>query len=169
VQAISTRQQLVLIGLGYAATGGISAALLYERHLQYLANDPAYTSSAMWGVGDTLLALFVFGLLMVPSLFLLRLAGRLERVCSLYARLVFAVSTTAPVCLAALCILFPRSQNAVHEFCVARILIAAPLVVVVMAASRLFARYAAAKRLMSRALLIEGATFAISIALLLAG
>jgi len=153
--------QFGLVAMGYAAVFVFAAAALYGRHLWAL-QDPVTASGGMAAAGDTLLHLFIGGLFLMPTVFLIVIMAKFEVLYTAYSRFLFGLSLSAPVCLSV--VLF--GENYVAEslswICWFRML-ESPIVLVGMGISRFAARFDRAKRLASYALLIEGLTLALPI------
>jgi hypothetical protein len=157
--------QLGLVALGYAAVLAVAAALLFVRHLQEL-QYPAEASGGMWAAGDAFLAIFIAGLFMVPTVFLIWITAKFEAFYSAYSRFLLGLSLSAPVCLVVFYVGENRVGESMFNLCLSR-LMCMPFILVGMGFSRLVARFDRAKRFASFALLIEGLTFAIAIALVI--
>jgi hypothetical protein len=154
-----------LVGLGYAAALVVAAALLFARHLQEL-KYPADASGGMWAAGDLFLYIFIAGLFMVPTLCLILVAARFEAFYTAYSKFLLALSLTAPVCLGVLVLGENHLGESLINLAFFR-LIWLPFILVGMGVSRLAARFDRAKRFVSYALLTEGLTLAIAVALLI--
>ena len=161
----SSRAQLWLVALGYAAVFVVGAALLYGRHLQEL-HYPVEASGGMWAAGDLMLWIFIACLFMIPTVFLIVVIARFEAFYAAYSRFLLGLSLSAPVCLS----VFMLGENQVAQslgvLCLCRLL-GSPFILVGIGMSRLAARFDRAKRLVSYALLIEGLTMGVAVALLL--
>jgi hypothetical protein len=158
VKPLSWRTQLWLIGLGYAAVLAIAAVLLFARHLQELNNaaDVA-AASGMWAGGDLLLDIFIAGLFMIPTIFLVWAMAKFEAFYTIYSQLLLGLSLSAPFCLGLFSLGVGRVGETLAGFCLYR-LFWSPFVLVGMGVSRLVARFHRAKKLTSYALLVEGLT-----------
>jgi hypothetical protein len=165
VKSVSWRAQLGFIALGYAAVLGVAATLLYGRHLQEL-KYPAEASGGMWAAGDALLQIFIACLFMVPTIFLIWIIARFEAFYKVYSQILLGLSLSAPVCLSALYLGGDYLTDSVKILCLYRFFWS-PLMLVGIGLSRLAARFDRAKRLVSYALLIEGLTLAIAVALVI--
>ena len=160
MEAIPRRYQFGLIGAGYAAVLMYAAFAWFQRYL-YTLREPIDSAGGMAAFGDEMLTLFIFALLLVPTVFLLRLMAQSDRVYTLYAKVLLIVSLTAPLSVGLL-VLFHRVMW-IQNLCVLR-LWRSPCVLVVIALSRVLGRRTPKKRWISRALLIEGATLVASVA-----
>jgi hypothetical protein len=165
VESISWRVQLGLVGLGYAAVLAVAAILLYGRHLQEL-KYPAEASGGMWAAGDAFLYIFIACLFMVPTVFLIWITARFEAFYTAYSKFLLGLSLSAPVCLSVLLLGENRVGESLMNLCSYR-LMWLPFILVGMAISRMVARFDRAKRFASYALLIEGLTLVIAVALVI--
>jgi hypothetical protein len=169
VNPISWRTQLWFIAAGYAAVFVVSAGLVLVRYVQYISH-PAEVAAAggMYAAGDTFLAIFIVGLFMVPTAFLVWGVAKFEAFYTRYSQVLLGLSLSAPVCL----ILFYFHENHVAQslslLCLCRLLLS-PFILVGIGVSRLVARFDRAKKLTSYALLIECLTLGIAAALLIRG
>jgi|SRR5579863_327657 len=165
MESISWRVQVRLVVLGYAATLVVAAALLFMRHLQEL-KYPDEASGGMWAAGDLFLYIFIACLFMVPTIFLILVTARFEVFYTAYSKFLLGLSLTAPVCLGVVFLGENHVGQSLINLCLFR-LIWLPFILVGMGISRLAARFDRAKRFASYALLTEGLTLAIAIALLI--
>jgi hypothetical protein len=165
VESISWRVRLGLVGLGYAAVFAVAAILLYGRHPQEL-KYPAEASGGMWAGGDAFLYIFIACLLMVPTALLIWVTARFEAFYTAYSKFLLGLSLSAPVCLSVLFLGKNRVGESLMNLCLYR-LMWLPFILVGMGISRMVARFDRAKRFASYALLIEGLTLAIAVALLI--
>jgi hypothetical protein len=169
VKPIFPRTQLWFIGLGYAAVFFVAAVLILARYLlEHFHRAEVAAAGGMYAAGDTMLAIFIVCLFMIPTAFLVRVMAKNESVYTTYSQLLVGLSLSAPVCLS----LFVFDKNHVAEslliVCLCR-LVGSPFVLVGIIVSRLVARFDRAKKLTLYALLIEGLTLGIAIALLFRG
>jgi len=151
--------------VGYVAVLVVAAALLYMRHLQEL-QYPAEASGGMWAAGDALLYVFIACLFMVPTVFLIWVTAKFEAFYTAYSKFLLGLSLSAPVCLS----VFLLGENRVGERLINLSLYRLmwlPFILVGMGISRLVARFDRAKKFASYALLVEGLTLAIAVALLI--
>jgi hypothetical protein len=159
--------QLGLIAFGYMFVLGISTILIVVRYLQYVehpADVAAY--GGMYAGGDLMLELFIAGMLLVVSFFLVLVIFRSESAYLIYSKVVLAISVTAPAAVGIMAIPAVGQGNSVLGYaCLFRVF-ASPIVLVGLGMSRLFARFPRAKRLTNVALLIEILTFVCLIAML---
>jgi hypothetical protein len=157
--------QLGLVALGYGAVLVVAATLLYGRYLQEL-NYPAEASGGMWAFGDALLYIFIACLFMVPTVFLIWITAKFEAFYTAYSKFLLGLSLSAPVCLSVLFLGENHVGENVINLCLYR-LMSLPFILVGMGVSRLVGRFDRAKRFVSYALLIEGLTLAIAVALVI--
>jgi hypothetical protein len=157
--------QLGLVALGYGAVLLIAATLLFGRHLQEL-QYPAEASGGMWAAGDAFLLIFIACLFMVPTVFLIWVTARFEAFYTAYSKFLLGVSLSAPVCLGVLYFGENHVGQSLINLCLYR-LMWLPFILVGMGISRLVARFDRARRFASYALLIEGLTLAIAVALVI--
>jgi hypothetical protein len=166
MKPFSLRVQLGLVALGYVGVLVYSADMVFQRYLQEVS-DPISdaASSGMYAFADWLMTIFIFFLFMIPSAFLLWVIRTFEGTYTKYSKVLLALSITAPVCLGLLCLgdllhgkALLSDRSSLHEVLIERVF-CAPYILVLMGASRLFARFDGPKRLVRRALLIEGGTF----------
>jgi hypothetical protein len=165
VKSISWRVQLAFVALGYAAVLVVAAASLYGRHLQEL-QYPAEASGGMWAAGDLFLWIFIACLFMVPTVFLIWVTAKFEAFYTAYSKFLLGLSLSAPVCLGVLYLGENHVGQSLLNLFLYR-LIWAPFILLGMGISRLAARFDRAKRFASYALLIEGLTLAIAVALVI--
>ncbi|HZP17822.1 MAG TPA: hypothetical protein VFB00_07650 [Terriglobales bacterium] len=162
------RLQLGAVATGYLAVSLVAVALVYHRHLQY-ANHPAdvIASGGMYAFGDWILELFIIVLFLLPTFGLVLVIRNFESAYARYSQTLLGLSITSPVCLGLFLIpAVNQSNSLLGEFCVYR-LFGSPFVLVGLAASRILARFARSRRLISYALLIEAGTIALMVLLLL--
>ncbi len=157
--------QLGLVALGYAAVLVVAATLLYGRHLQEL-RYPDEASGGMWAAGDAFLYIFIACLFMVPTVFLIWITARYEAFSTAYSKFLLGLSLSAPVCLGVLFLGENHVGESLFNLCLYR-LMWLPFILVGMGISRMVARFDRAKRFASYALLIEGLTLVIAVALVI--
>jgi hypothetical protein len=155
--------QLGLVALVYAAVLVVAATLLYGRHLQEL-KYPDEASGGMWAAGDAFLYIFIAGLFMVPTVFLIWVTARFETFYTAYSKFLLGLSLSAPVCLGVLFLGENHVGESIINLCLYR-LMWLPFILMGMGISRLVARSDRAKRFASYALLIEGLTLVMAVAL----
>ena len=156
---IPWKAQLGLVALSYIMVLALSVVLIVARYLQYVSHrDDVAASSGMWAGGDLMLEIFICGMLLVVSFFLVLVIHKSETTYTVYSKIVLAISATAPASVGLLAI--PAVSEGVSLLgwaCLFRVF-ASPLVLVGLAMSRLFARFPIAKRMTNYALLIEALT-----------
>jgi hypothetical protein len=167
VKSIPLRTQLWLAGLGYAGVFVFSACVLYARHLQEI-NNPAEAAGGMFAFGQLILYIFIAGLFMIPTVFLVWVMARFEPLYTAYSKLLLGLSLTAPACLSLFVFGKSHLTESVLGYCLYR-LAASPFVIVTAGVSRLVARFDRAKKLTSCALLVEALTLGIAVALFIRG
>jgi hypothetical protein len=163
VKPISWRAQWWCVGAGYAAVSAVAVAAILGRFVmerRYAASD------GMYAAGDLFLGIFIVCLFMIPTVALIWVMSKSEALYTGYSQLLVGISLSAPVSLS----LFwwgnkYLSQNLLL-LCLCRLLLS-PFALVGTGVSRLVARFARAKKLVSYALLIEGLTLAVSVGLLI--
>jgi len=164
VELISRRAQIRLVIAGYAGVALLGAGLIFMRYLQYkLHPDDANTYSVMWGFGDWMLGVFIGGLFLVPTFFLLLMIAKSEAASVLYSKIALAFSLTAPLSVGLLFIPAVAQGWVVGGPCMYRLL-DSPVVLLGLGMSRLMARFPRAKRLTSYALLVEFGTLVLIVA-----
>jgi hypothetical protein len=160
MKSLSLRTQLILVAAGYAAALAIAAALVVVRYMVYVTHpQDAAAAGGMFAFGDLMLAIFIIGLLLVPTLLLALVVRNTENLSIIYSKLIFGLSLTAPVCAGLLTIpaLNQSTNRAIllfGEICLDR-LCASPVIFAALVVSRLIARFDRAKRWASYALLVE--------------
>ena len=126
----------------------------------------AEASGGMWAAGDALLWIFIACLFLIPTAFLIWVIAKYESFYKAYSQLLLGLSLSAPVCLGALTVGENYLAQSISVLCWCR-LFGSPFVLVGLGVSRLVARFDRAKRLLSYALLVEGLTLAIAVALVI--
>ena len=93
MKPIPWRVQLGAVAVGYAMVFLVGAALVFERHIQYV-NNPADAASygAMYAFGDLILGLFIGGLFLVPTLLLVLVIRKSETAYTRYSQTVLGFS-----------------------------------------------------------------------------
>jgi hypothetical protein len=159
--------QLGLVACAYAATFGIAALLIVWRIWQYRwhAADAAQYGG-MWAGGDLMLELFITGLLLVVTFFLVLVIRNEESAYTVYAKVLLGLSVTMPLSVGFISIDAVSQGTGWFGFACLFRLFASPMVIVGLGASRLFARFPRAKRLISYSLMIEVLTLVGMFALL---
>ena len=160
--------QLKLVAAGYLIALAISAVLVFVRHEAYVnhaADAAAY--GGMWAGGDLLLELFIVGMFLVVTFFLVLVIAKSETAYTIYSKALVGISLTAPLSVALIAIpSVSHSDFFLGYACMFR-LFASPMVALGIGVSRLFARFPRPKKLIVYALVIEGLTLVLMVALLL--
>jgi hypothetical protein len=157
------------IAAGYAAAFVVSAGLLFARYLQELYNRAEVSGAGgMYAAGDLFLGIFIVCLFMIPTIFLIWCLARSETFAARYSQFLVGLSLSAPVSLALLYTSKSHVSESLITACLCRLALS-PFVLVGIGVSRWVARLGPEKKLTSYALLIEGLTFCIAIALLIRG
>lgn len=157
--------QVGFVVFGYAAVSAVSAALLFFRRLQEL-KYPAEASGGMWAAGDLFLWIFIACLFLVPTALLIWFTAKYEAFYTAYSKFLLGLSLTAPLCLGVLNLGGNHVGESLMNLCMYR-LMALPFIFVGMGFSRIVARFDRAKRLANYAVLIEGLTLVIAVALVI--
>lgn len=154
------RKRLFWVAGAYAAAVAVSAGLIFERYMAYVRHpDDAASYSGMWAGGDLLLEIFIVGMLLMVSFFLVIAIFKYEAAYTTYSKILFALSLTAPASVGLMAIPAVGQSNSVLGYvCLYRVL-ASPLMLLGLGISRLFARFPKPKRMTNYALLIEALTF----------
>lgn len=161
------RTRLYWVAAAYAAVVAVSGALIFARYLQYVTHPAdAAQYGGMWAGGDLMLELFITGLLMVVTFFLVLVIRNEESAYTVYAKVLLGVSLTAPLSVGFISIDAVSQGTGWFGFACLFRLFASPMVIVGLGASRLLARFPRAKRLVSYSLLIEVLTLVGMFALL---
>ena len=159
MEARILRTRLYWVGGGYAAVAALSAALIVLRYLQYVTH-PADVAQygGMWAGGDLMLELFITGLLLMVTFFLVLVIRKEESAYTMYSKVLLGLSLTAPLSVGFISIdAVSQGTGWLGYACLFR-LFASPMVIVGLGGSRLVARFSRAKRLLSYSLMIEGLT-----------
>jgi hypothetical protein len=174
VKWIPWKTQLALVGGGYAVVLAISGVLVGVRYLAYVTH-PADVAAygGMWAGGDLMLELFIVGMLLVMTFFLVLVIKQSETAYTIYSKALVGISLTAPLSVAMISIpAVSRGDffltNILGFACMFR-LFASPLIAFGIGASRLFARFPRPKKLTVYALAIEGVTLFLMVAFLFSG
>src|SRR5262245_811652 len=157
--------KLALVGLGYAAVLAFAANELHERYVYEMEHRAeVIAESGMFAGGDMIEDIFIAFLFMIPTLFLVRIGAKFEAPYTTYSKTLFIVALSAPFCLV---LLFANKYlpGNFTTLCFERLLWS-PFILALIGMSRRMARFDRAKRLISYALLSEGATLCVCIALI---
>ena len=151
--------QIVLVACGYAMVLGISGILIAWRYWQY-ETHPADVAAygGMWAGGDLMLEIFICGMLLLVTFFLVLVIYKYETAYTNYAKALLALSMTAPVSVGLMAIPAVGGRTSLLGYACMFRLFASPPVLVGLGMSRLFARFPKAKQKTNYALLIEGLT-----------
>ena len=165
----SLRTQLWFVGLGYAAVSLVAAVLILARYLlEHIHRAEVAAAGGMYAFGDLMLAIFIACLFMITTVFMVWVMAKHEGVYTSYSQLLVGLSLSAPVCLSLFVFGKSHVSESLRVLCLCR-LVGSPFVFVGIGVSRFVARFAQAKRLTSYALLIEGLTLGVAVALLFRG
>jgi hypothetical protein len=161
MEMVLSRTRLWLVAFGYAAVLAVATLLIVARYVQYVTH-PADVAAygGMYAGGDLMLEVFICGMLLVMTFFLVLVIYKSEPAYTIYSKVLLGLSLTAPLSVGLISIpAVNQGMNLLGEACMFR-LFASPLVALGIGASRLFARFPRSKRLTVYALLIEGLTLA---------
>src|SRR5262249_12100151 len=132
------------------------------RIIQYARNaQDAAASGGMWAGGDLALEVIIAFLFLLPTTALVFVIRKSESAYTTYAKVLLALSVTAP--LSVVFLFIPVLNQWYWGDVIIFRLFAIPLVFALLVFSRLLARFASARRLISYALLIEALTFVVVI------
>jgi cellulose synthase/poly-beta-1,6-N-acetylglucosamine synthase-like glycosyltransferase len=169
VKRIPWNTPLKLVAGGYAAALALSVALIALRYLQYVTHPQDVAAyGGMYAGGDLALEVFIVGMFLVVTFFLMLVIAKSESAYTIYAKVVFGISLTLPFSVAFIAIsAFAKvmDDSILGWACLFR-LFASPMVLFGLGLSRLFARFPRPKKLTIYALLIESATLLVLVALL---
>lgn len=168
MEMVLSRTRLWLVAIGYAAVLALAAVLIVARYIQYVTH-PADVAAygGMYAGGDLMLELFIAGMLLVVTFFLVLVIYKSEPAYTIYSKVLLGLSLTAPLSVGLIAIpAVNQGMNVLGEACMFR-LFASPLVIAGMGGSRLFARYPLPKKLTVYSLLIEGLTLGALLAVLI--
>ena len=137
------------------------------RYVQYATHPQDVAAyGGMYAGGDLALEVFICGMLLVVTFFLMLVIRESETAYTIYAKVLLGVSVTMPLSVAVVAISAVIPVGSIFGWaCVFR-LFASPIVLFGLGLSRLFARYPRAKKLTMYALLVESATLFVMMALL---
>ena len=135
---------------------GIAALLVVWRYWQYKTHPvDSAQYGGMWAGGDLMLELFITGMLLVTTFFLVLVIFRHEAAYTIYSKAVLAISVTCPVSVGLIAIpAIGGGASLLGWACLYRVF-ASPIVLLGLIMSRLFARFPQAKRFTNYALLVE--------------
>jgi hypothetical protein len=159
MEMVLSRTRLWLVAFGYAAVLAVATLLIAARYIQYVTH-PADVAAygGMYAGGDLMLELFIGGMLLMVTFFLVLVIYKSESAYTIYSKVLLGLSLTAPLSVGLISIpAVNHGMGFLGEACMFR-LFASPMVALGIGASRLFARFPRPKRLIVYALLIEGLT-----------
>ncbi len=161
------RTRLFWVAGAYTVVVAASVALIFVRYMAYIRHpDDAAAYSGMWAGGDLLLEVFITGMLLVVSFFLVIAIFKYEAAYTTYSKMLVALSLTAPASVGLMAIPAVGQSNSVLGYvCLYRVL-ASPLVLLGLGVSRLFACFPKPKRMTNYALLIEALTLVFMVLML---
>ena len=154
-----------MVATGYAGVVALAAVLIVVRYFQYV-NHPADVAAygGMYAGGDLMLEVFIGGMLLVMTFFLVLVTYKSEPDYTIYSKVLLGLSLTAPLSVGLISIpAVNQGMNVLGEVCMFR-LFASPMVIAGMGMSRIFARFPRPKRLTVYALLIEAVTLILLLA-----
>jgi len=156
-----------MVGLGYALVLTSWGGAVFMRDLYEKAHpEDANASGGMYAFSAAITDIFHAILLMVPTVFSIRLMSKFEAVYTAYSKFLFWLSLSAPVLLAVS--LVGPLEKIFAAPCLIR-LMASPFVFLGIGISRWVARFDRAKKLTFWALVIEGVTLGIGMVLFFSG
>jgi len=162
---LSQRTKLGLVAAAYAGVVALSVLLVLLRCLQYkLHPDDAEQYGGMWAGGDLMLALFIAGLLMLTTFFLIPILRNDEPGYTNYSKALIGIALTSPFAIVLTAL--PGGPWWIGDICISR-LFAAPLAIILYFVSWVASGFRGARRRIVIALLIEVGTIAVSMALLM--
>ncbi len=165
MKPIPWRVQLGAVAACYAAILAWAALMVTQRYLAGL-RDPNDYNGGMAAFGDWMLEIFIGMLLLIPTSFLALILRKSEIMYTLFSKILFGLSLTAPVSLGLLLIpAIGQRDTILGSFCFYR-LFGAPCVLICLAVSRLLARFRLSKRLLSYGLLTEAVNIVLAVGLL---
>jgi hypothetical protein len=168
--AIALRGKLKLVAAGYALVLAAATALVFVRYLLYVTHpQDVAAAGGMYAAGDLMLAIFIGCMLLVPTFILALIIRNSEELYTGYSKILLGLSLTAPICLGVSSLPAVNQSSmslarTLGELCMDR-LFCSPIMLVVLVASRLMARFDRPKRLTLYALLIEVLTLVLIVAL----
>ena len=147
----------------------VSVFLVVWRYLQYRWHaEDANLYGGMWAGGDMVLGVFIFCLFLVPTFFLMLVIRGSEPMYTRYAKVLLGLGLSAPLSLGLIAIPEVNQGQSLLGWVFFWRILGSPFVFLVLAGSRLLARFPRARRLCSYAVLIEGLTL-VTIAVFLFG
>ena len=162
--SLSQSTKLRLIAAAYAGVASFSALLIFWRVLQYkLHPDDAEQYGGMWAGGDLMLGIFIAGLLMLTTFFLIPVLRNDERGYTTYSKAMIGVALTSPLAIALS--LVPVGPWWLGAFTISR-LVAMPLAMILYLVSWAATRMQGARRRIVMAAAIELGTIVMAMAFL---
>jgi len=156
---ISPRAGLRWLSAAYGVVLVVSVLLVVWRYLQYRWHaEDANLYGGMWAGGDMVLGVFIFCLFLVPTSFLVLVIRNSEPMYTRYAKVLLGLGLSAPLSLGLIAIPEVNQGQSLMGWVFVWRILGSPFVFLVLAGSRLLARFPRAKRLCSYAVLIEGLT-----------
>jgi len=156
---ISPRAKMRWVSAAYGAVLVVSVFLVVWRYLQYRWHaEDANLYGGMWAGGDMVLGVFIFCLFLVPTSFLVLVIRNSEPMYTRYAKVLLGLGLSAPLSLGLIAIPEVNQGQSLMGWVFVWRILGSPFVFLVLAGSRLLARFPRAKRLCSYAVLIEGLT-----------
>ena len=162
MEATPSRVQLSLVAASYAAVVAVSAALVFARYLQYVRNPQDVAAyGGMYAGGDLALEVFICFLFLFPTAALVFVIRESELWYTRYAKALLGLSVTAP--LSVVFVITPVLNQWYWGDAFIFRLFAMPIVLFVLFVSFLLTRFQRARRLISYALAVEGATLVVMV------
>ena len=156
---ISPRARLRWLSAAYGVVLVVSVFLVVWRYLQYRWHaEDANLYGGMWAGGDMVLGVFIFCLFLVPTFFLVLVIRDSEPVYTRYAKVLLGLGLSAPLSLGLIATPEVNQGQSLLGWVFFWRILGSPFVFLVLAGSRLVARFPRPKRLCTFAVLIEGLT-----------
>lgn len=160
---IPWRVQLWFVAACYGAVLALAAVVVATRYLAGLRNPDDF-NGGMAAFGDWMMAIFLVGLLLIPTWLLAFVIRKREEIAARFAKILFGFSLLAPLSLGLTLIpVIGQKDTILGSFCLYR-LSGEPMVIAGLIGCRLLARFKLAKRLLSWAVVIETATVVLLVA-----
>ena len=161
---IPRRVQIGFIAACYAGVLAVAAALITRRYLAEL-QDPATFSSGMAAGGDWFLELFIVGLLLIPTFFLVLLIRNSEAAYTTFAKVLLGFGLSAPASIGIMAIpAFGQTNSLIGSFALYRIF-GFPMTLVGLIGCCVLAKFKRPRRLILYSVLTEIMTFVLLIVL----
>jgi len=162
---LTQRTKLRLIAAAYAGVVAFSGLLIFWRIVQYkLHPDDADQYGGMWAGGDLMLAVFIAGMLLVTTFFLIAVLRNDEAGYNTYSKALTGVALSLPLCIALS--FLPVGPWWLGTVSISR-MVAMPLALILYLVSWVATSFRAARRRIAIAALIEVGTIVVSVALLM--